>query len=417
MVAGVPVANLLLWLVVSPDGDGHPDAARQMLAEAVGSTVVLLFAATLALSTRARFLEPYFGGLDKMYRTHRAAGLTGFGLLIAHVLASPWNLPAGGGVPAGMLAFAGFLVLVGLAVGPRLPVLDRVLGISYRSWRRTHPLIGIFFLMSIAHAMLVAPLASDSPVLLGVLLAGFVVGGLSYVYTLILARFVRRTYRYLVAAVNRLNATTVEVTLQPRKRRRLSFRAGQFVFVRFRRRGLREPHPFTVSSPPSEDQVRLTIKAAGDYTERLHRTLEPGRRATVEGSYGLLDYRTGGRQQLWIAGGIGVTPFLSWLRDLDGEPDHSIDFFHTVRAPEDALFWDEIRALTRQHGRIRAHLNISSRDGPLTVARVAAACRRPLRDHDAYLCGPAPMIRAFQRGLRRAGVRSAAIHFEEFSFR
>jgi predicted ferric reductase len=64
-------------------------------------------------------------------------------------------------VTAGLIAFVGFLILVMLTVGPRLPVLHRVLGISYRSWRHTHKFIGIFFIMSVAHMVLVKPLATD----------------------------------------------------------------------------------------------------------------------------------------------------------------------------------------------------------------------------------------------------------------
>lgn len=415
VVAVVPLANLLLWLAAPPAAGAG--ATQRLVTEAVGSTAVLLLATALVLSTRARFLEPHFGGLDKLYRAHRSAGLAGFLLLAGHVAIAPWDLPPGGAVPPGLLAFAGMLVLVVLTFGPRLPVLRRLFGISYRSWRRGHRLIGVFFMMSVAHALLVDPLAAGSPVLLAVLLAAYVTGTLAYLYTLLLAWLVRPTYRYAVTAVRQLNRSTVEISLRPRRRRRLAFHAGQFVFVLFRRRGLREPHPFTVSSPPTEDQLRLTIKAAGDFTGALRDALEPGVRARVEGGYGMLDYRTGRRSQLWVAGGIGVTPFLSWLRDLDRDPDYLVDFFYTVRADEDALFWDEILAAARRDGRVRAHLHVSSRDGQLTPARVAAATQGPLRDRDAYLCGPAPMIRSFRRGLRRAGMPAGSIHFEEFSFR
>ena len=64
----------------------------------------------------------------------------------------------------------------------------------------------------------------------------------------------------------------------------------------------------------------------------------------MDGCHGRLNYKTGGEQQIWIAGGIGVTPFLSWVRDFDANSEFEIDFFYTVRSEADALFWDEFAA-------------------------------------------------------------------------
>lgn len=103
-----------------------------------------------------------------------------------------------------------------------------------------------------------------------------------------------------------------------------------------------EPHPFTISSSPKEKNLRFTIRIAGDYTQYLYNHLRPGVIAVVEGGYGMMDYRRGGKEQIWIAGGIGVTPFLSWIRDMPQESGHDIDFFYTVRTKDEALFLSEI---------------------------------------------------------------------------
>ncbi|MFZ8991027.1 MAG: SUMF1/EgtB/PvdO family nonheme iron enzyme, partial [Pseudohongiellaceae bacterium] len=76
-----------------------------------------------------------------------------------------------------------------------------------------------------------------------------------------------------------------------------------------------ESHPFTISSAPAEDVLRLTIKASGDFTRALHQTLKAGDGAIVMGAYGMFDYKTGRPDQIWIAGGIGLTPFLAFIRD------------------------------------------------------------------------------------------------------
>ena len=409
------MVNVAAWILFTPHDDGRSDYARQVLGEMVGSTAVILFAISLLLSTRSRFLEPAFGGLDKMYRSHKEVSVVGFLLLCLHVVSVPWRLEPGGGVPAGLIAFFGFLILVVLTVGPRLSLTRTWVTLGYRNWKRTHRLTGLFFIFSCAHVFLVDPLATSSGILVGLVVAAYALGIASYLYNLLLARFVRPIGRYLVEEVHRLTETATEVVLSPRKQR-VPHRAGQFVFVRFSQRGLREAHPFTVASGPGEGSLRLVIKASGDFTHRLADVLKPGRKAKVEGSYGMLDYRSGNHQQIWIAGGIGITPFLSWLRDLDGL-DHSVDFFYAVRRKEDALYLDELQTAAAEHDRLNFHLNISVLDGTLTADRIVDMADGGLSSKSIYMCGPVPMLQAYEAAFRSSGVPARAIHYEEFSFR
>lgn len=189
-----------------------------------------------------------------MYRSHKDASIGGFILLVLHMLVIPWNLEPGGGVPAGLIAFAGFLILVLLTLGPRLAVTRRFVRLGYRSWKRTHRLIGFFFIFGLAHMFLVKPLVITSVLPLSMVLAAFVVGIISYLYDVFLARFVRPIRGYLVEEVNRLNESTIELVLNPRKKA-LSFNSGQFVLVRFKGSVLREGHPFTVASSPREGSL------------------------------------------------------------------------------------------------------------------------------------------------------------------
>ena len=89
-------------------------------------------------------------------------------------------------------------------------------------------------------------------------------------------------------------------------------------------------HPFTISSAPQEGVVRVTVKALGDYTSRLQELVEPGMPAVIGGPHGRFNHWRGTDRQVWIAGGVGVAPFLSWVRALDGELPHSVDFFYTA---------------------------------------------------------------------------------------
>jgi predicted ferric reductase len=134
-------------------------------------------------------------------------------------------------------------------------------------------------------------------------------------------------------------------------------RAGQFLFVRFPSdKILNESHPFTISSAPKDEALRVTIKASGDFTRELFTRLKEGAEAVVDGAYGMFDYKTGGQKQIWVAGGIGVTPFLSFIRDMDGNLAHDVDFYYTVRHPDEALFVDEIQAAAQKNPRLKFHI-------------------------------------------------------------
>ncbi len=173
----------------------------------------------------------------------------------------------------------------------------------------------------------------------------FLIGLGAYLYTEVFSRFLNKSLPCQVSAIRRLNGNTTEVTLTP-KGQKLRHQPGQFLFVRFPRdRALDEAHPFTISSAPGESDIRLSIKASGDFTRSLYQQLSEGAEALVEGAYGLFQYQNGGPKQIWIAGGIGITPFLSFLRR--GAINREVDFYYTVRTREEALFLDEIENALR----------------------------------------------------------------------
>jgi predicted ferric reductase len=62
-------------------------------------------------------------------------------------------------------------------------------------------------------------------------------------------------------------------------------------------------------------------------------------------------------------------------------------------------------------------LNVSARDGSLSVEKIIAATPGSIADKHIYMCGPFPMIDAFQKQFKQKGVPVSNIHFEEFNFR
>ena len=131
----------------------------------------------------------------------------------------------------------------------------------------------------------------------------------------------------------------------------------------------------------------------------------------------MFDYKTGGQKQIWIAGGIGLTPFLAFLRDFNGSLAHDVDFYYTVRHPEEALFLDEIKAAAERNPRFKAHVRFSATEGSLSVDHMLKNANGSLQEQHIYLCGPLPMIQAFEKKFLELGLPKENIHYEEFNFR
>ncbi|MBI5822716.1 MAG: ferredoxin reductase family protein [Chloroflexi bacterium] len=410
------VLTIVVWSVFPPERAGVENYARYYVGMTLGSLVLALMSFSLFLSTRPKWAEPFFGGLDKMYMTHRHTSTAAFLLMFIHLLIVPLRIvDLFLGNYLAIIAFLGIVAIVLPTLAPRIPFLNKLTGATYEGWKNLHKYIGIFFILGYLHSITVESPSTKAAINWNQIFVFLGIG--SYLYTEVFGRFFKKYVPYTVEAVNHPNKSTTEVVLRAKNHSIQKQRAGQFMFVRFLEKGMNEAHPFTISSAPHEDVLRVTIKACGDFTRHLFANLKEGTEAIIEGAYGMFDYKSGGPKQIWIAGGIGVTPFLSFIRDLETDLAYDVDFYYTVRHPEEAVFVDEIEAAAKQNSRLKARVRYSSTDGSLTVEDIIQNADGDIRGHHVYMCGPLPMVQAFEKKFMEAGVPAENIHFEEFNFR
>jgi predicted ferric reductase len=411
------ILNIVVWLVFPPENDGRENFVRQYAGEIIGSNNIILMAISLFLSTRPKWAEPFFGGLDKMYVTHRHTSTAAFLLIFVHILTVPISAHWVLGNYLAVIAATGIVTIALISLAPRIPYLNRITGGTYEGWKSLKKYIGIFFIVAYIHALTIAdPLHAF--IAINWVQIFFIIGAVSYLYTELFGRFFKKFLPYTVEAVNHPNGSTTEVVLRAKKDPIQRQRAGQFLFVRFPSdRTLNESHPFTISSAPHEDVLRVTVKASGDFTRALFSNLQPGMEAVVEGAHGMFDYKTGGAKQIWIAGGIGLTPFLSFLRDMDGNLNQDVDFYYTVRHKDEALFLDEIETAAKKNSRLKAHIRFSATDGSLTADDIVKNAGGNVSGHHVYMCGPFAMVQVFEKKFLALDVPAKNIHYEEFNFR
>ncbi|MCW3026713.1 MAG: Membrane flavodoxin oxidoreductase, partial [Solirubrobacterales bacterium] len=315
-IAAIATGYVLLWVLARPRGE----PAGGFVGELCGAEAVLLLSCALVLVTLLPFIERAFGGLDRVAVWHRRVAVAGVLLLVPHIAlagSSSHRYATSLGLALGDVAVAVLAILSLWALAPSLRaarwpgLVRRMARASYERWLTVHRLTGLFVAVALVHGAIVDPALHRSTLLRVVFLIVGAIGVAAYLYRELLARYFVPIYDYSVADVRRLGDTTLDVALEP-VRDRMTFSPGQFVFLVLGGPGGWERHPFSVSSSPDQRRVEVTIKAAGDYTHDLFDRLQPGIPAKIAGPFGGFDYRRGGHDQVWIAGGIGITPFISW---------------------------------------------------------------------------------------------------------
>ena len=436
---------LLLWARSAPLDSRFANSFTSLTSVAVlcAFAGTAAFALNLVLGARLRLVEALFGGLDRMYKTHRILGQVAFALLLGHVvfiLAGRATISADTalellGPGAGWTVFAGVLAFAAMTISILTTLFVRLGHEVFVYVQRT---FGFIFLAASYHVFTTSGAKAQSAALNRYLVLLASLGIAAFAYRSLLGNVLVRRRRYRITAVNRLDESVTEIVMEPLGRP-LIFTPGQFVFVTFRSLALTEElhpfelsverqvfsvragdvgnqfHPFSITAALGEPALRVTVKAIGDYTRALRR-LEPGAEAVVEGPYGSFSHwNVPSGRQIWLAGGIGVTPFLSMARSLGDRSGQSIDFYYCVEHDNEAHFLEELRAIESRRDDFRVTVVARDRDGFVSASRLAEE-HGDLTSAHVLICGPPAMIDSLRAQLTAHGVPDGQIHAEEFGF-
>jgi predicted ferric reductase len=411
---------------------------------AFGVAGVTSFALNLVLGARLKPFDGFFGGLDNLYRIHRMNGRAAFLLLLVHgalIVSAQATVSLGNAftfllptsswtVTLGLIALLGMAVSIGFTLYGHL---------GHEAFVYVQRTFGVIFLVGSLHVFLTPGTKAVSPALRYYLLAVIGLGIAGFVYRSVLGESLVPRHDYTIAAVNHLGPGVMEIAMSPVDEP-LNFIPGQFVFVTFRsdtlKRHLRpfsifsegqfgvlimkpgavahQYHPFSITSPPDGRTLSVVVKAVGDYTHAME-VLERGAGARVEGPFGAFSHlKVDNPRQIWVAGGIGITPFLSMARSLEPS-EREIDFYYAMEDGHQGYYLDEFYAIADRVPRFRVIPIRRDRLGFVTADDIAGVSRN-LEAKDILICGPPPMVQALTAQLGAAGVPRERIHYELFGF-
>jgi len=380
-----------------------------LFSQYLGMTALICMAVSQAIATRAPGVEFLWGPLDQSYRLHKWLGLWA---LVASFLHDTIDADMRGLGPetalvdaaetAGEISLYGLLLLVVITVATFIP---------YHLWKWTHRFIGVFFILSAFHYLFILkPFANAEP--LGIYMGAVcLVGIIAYAYTSA-PRALRPSRQYRISGLKEQgNALAVELEPQGRP---IRHRSGQFAFISFPELGLNEPHPFTISSAPNEGgNLRMTVAPLGDYTIRLMSRLEAGTVARVEGPFGHFGLAKG--EQIWIATGVGITPFAAMASELKPE-DAPVTLIYSVKHRAQAAHLAELELMAQEKPNLTLILRETSTEGRLTADDIEKV-GSDLKNATVLYCGSVGLRRALWSKLRTRGLSARRFRYEAFEIR
>lgn len=436
LLSTVIAAVVLVWGIdvsasILPAGVHPLWQARQEAMYLSGLLSIALMSVSMLLATRPTWLEGPLGGMDRVYRTHKWAGLLAGLFAILHWLIEMADdvlkstIGREGRLPkekfSGVLealrdlaedmgewAFYVIIAMLLIALWKKFP---------YRPWRFLHRAMPVLYLMLAFHAALLAPLAYwQQPA--GALVALFLIGG-SYgaVRSLLGSIGRRRQVAGEILSVDQPSGdlTTIRCRLDGWR----GHRPGQFAFVTF---DTGEPaHPFTIASANQGDGiVTFQVKALGDFTRHLASRIWAGQPVMVEGPYGRFDIARLDRRarQIWVAGGVGVTPFLAWLESLQDKPAAApmAELHYCTRDRQGDPFVARLEMLCERLPAISLQVHDASRGEKLDAAGLTQGGQLARRS-EIWFCGPRGLAQALRDGLRRQWPGRVRFHQEAFEMR
>ena len=209
-----------------------------------------------------------------------------------------------------------------------------------------------------------------------------------------------------------------------------SFTAGQFLTVTLSSPPYNDAkgdrRTFSIASPPQEaERLQITTRMTGSALKRSLAEMTLGTTVELFGPAGSFTIHKGSSMPaVFIAGGIGITPFRSMINDAFARRlTHQITLVYSNRNPEGAAFHNEFLRIAEAHTKFKYIPTMTDAD---KSRQPWSGLRRYvdadfLREHIGdimtpifYIAGPPGMVAGIVKAVIEAGTDSARVRAEKF---
>ncbi|MGD2169549.1 MAG: ferric reductase-like transmembrane domain-containing protein [Chlamydiota bacterium] len=392
------------------------------LGSIIGAAGYILFSLSMIFAAKVKKMEKIIGPLDQIYHYHHYLGVSGGVAIILHPLILAfkqyWNgysfwgylfpIEHRASLILGSIAYWLFIFILLVTLLKVLP---------YDKWKIIHKGMSISYLLAFSHFLSVNSRFSYFIITQSVLYLLSFGTILTIFYQQIYYPFFLKRQKAEVVRIDKLSNKIMEIHLKV-VGKGFSYRPGQFAFFRFFKANLtKESHPFTLCSHHEEKHLRILVKDLGDFTHKLYKNLTEGTKVDIEGPWGTFNYKKGGNRQIWIAGGVGIAPFLSWARRMHIEKDttRKVDLYYCFHDKKDQVYLKEFEKIHHRIKNLKIRFICTAEKGHLTAEQIQEISGKFARN-DIYMCGPKRMTKDFLKQFKSLGVRRTYIHYEDFEF-
>lgn len=184
-------------------------------------------------------------------------------------------------------------------------------------------------------------------------------------------------------------------------------------------------HTFSIVSAPHEDELVFATRMRESAFKQALAQLQPGATMELDGPFGAMTlHKKTERPAVLIAGGIGITPFMSMIRHAaHSHSPQPLVLLYSNRRPEDTAFLAELQALAAAHPHLQllatmtdmahssqAWTGATSLIDSAFLRKAASGLSAPI----FYVSGPPPMVSAMRDTLEAAGIDEDDVRSEEF---
>lgn len=231
---------------------------------------------------------------------------------------------------------------------------------------------------------------------------------------------------YFTEQIIRENGNAHTIILRVADSKGFKFQPGQFAWITIWDSPFQDhEHPFSISSSAMDrSKISFTIKDLGDFTGRI-KQISIGQRVYVDGPYGAfsIDRYPRSREFVFIAGGIGITPFMSMLRtSADRGDQRAFTLIYANKNIESTTFLEEINSMT---GKINLKFILVLEAPPVgwtgEIGFVNSQILKRYLPVDLkanqvkfFVCGPLPMMDAVEKALYELKIPLSDINSERF---
>jgi predicted ferric reductase len=414
LLALIPVG---LWLISGEVKPGNTWSNLRILGQLCGILGISLFSVNFILAARFPWVEYCFSGLDKVYKAHHQWGAYAFIFMLLHptFLALQYlGISAKAVIQFVVSGLTDFAVLWGeLALGVVFIVLFVTFYVrtKYEHWKSLHQWVGLGAIFAAIHVYVIPSTTARYEPLRWYIIGLISTAILAWLYTTVFKKFGFKKHNYMVSKIAIVGQIT-QITMKP-THKVLLHKPGQFGFFSFVSSGIeKKQHPFSFTSTGTTGEISIAVKNLGDFTKQLQ-LLEAGIPVTIEGPYG--EFGSGGKPdniRIWIAGGIGITPYISMARNLKStDPDTVL--WVCVKKASEVVFWDELKQIENTLPNFTLHLVETDVSGYLTGAQILESL--DVLHTDYYICGPKAMMEGLTKQLLELGITKKQVYSEQFA--